>query len=247
MWFGLITIFPEIVAAVTQYGISSRAVKTGAMQVVTFNPRDYVHNVHRTIDDRPYGGGPGMLMLPQPLFDAVEAAKQAADGSAKVIYLSPQGKALTQAKVREIQACERVILLAGRYEGVDERLIAEVVDEEISIGDFVLSGGELPAMIIIDAVARLLPGVLNDAQSAEQDSFENGLLDCPHYTRPEEWKGQRVPDVLQSGNHEHIRRWRLKQALGRTYLRRPELLEQRTLSKEEQTLLNEFIREQESP
>lgn len=193
MWFGLITIFPEIVAAVTRYGVSSRAVKTGAMQVQTFNPRDYVFNPHRTVDDRPYGGGPGMVMLAQPLFDAIEAAKTVAGSDAKVIYLSPQGRRLTQAIVREIQDSQRVILLAGRYEGVDERLILDVVDDEISIGDFVLSGGELPAMVIMDAVARLLPGVLNDAQSAEQDSFMDGLLDCPHYTRPDEWNGQVVP------------------------------------------------------
>lgn len=249
MWFGVITLFPPMLDAVTQFGVSSRAVKQGKLQVVGVNPRDFTHDKHRTVDDRPFGGGPGMVMLAQPLLDAIADAKAKAGGPAKVIYLSPQGQPLTQAKVQALAKQERLILLCGRYEGIDERAIEMAVDEEISIGDYVLSGGELPAMVLIDAVARLLPGVLNDELSAEQDSFTDGLLDCPHYTRPEVFDGRAVPAELMSGHHEQIRRWRLKQSLVRTLDRRPELLQQwtqRVLTKEEKKLLEEVLREQKA-
>lgn len=249
MWFGVITLFPPMLDAVTQFGVSSRAVKQGKLQVVGINPRDFTHDKHRTVDDRPFGGGPGMVMLAQPLLDAIADAKAKAGGPAKVIYLSPQGQPLTQAKVQALAKEERLILLCGRYEGIDERAIEMAVDEEISIGDYVLSGGELPAMVLIDAVARLLPGVLNDELSAEQDSFTDGLLDCPHYTRPEVFDGRAVPAELMSGHHEQIRRWRLKQSLTRTLERRPELLQawqKRALSKEEKKLLDEVLRERKA-
>ena len=242
-----VTLFPEMFAAITQSGVTRRALDEGRWSLAFTNPRDYTQDLHRTVDDRPYGGGPGMVMLPAPLEAAIAAAKarQAAQGVAasRVVYLSPQGAPLTHARVmRFVEAAgqEGVVLLCGRYEGIDERLIERCVDEEISIGDFVLSGGELPAMALLDAVVRQLPGVLNDAASASEDSFVAGLLDCPHYTRPEEYAGRRVPDVLLSGHHEQIRRWRLKQALGRTWQRRPELLAGRTLSKEETQLLVQF-------
>lgn len=244
LWCGVITLFPPMLAALTEYGVSSRAVKQGALCVTGINPRDFAQNKHRSVDDRPFGGGPGMVMQAQPLLDAVAEARRQAGGAAKVIYLSPQGQTLTQAKVQALASEPRLILIAGRYEGIDERAIALAVDEEISIGDYVLSGGELPAMVLIDAIARLLPGVLGDEQSAEQDSFVDGLLDCPHYTRPEVFAGRGVPDVLMSGNHEQIRRWRLKQSLGRTFERRPDLLAGRVLTKEEQKLLDEYVREQ---
>lgn len=246
MWFGVITLFPPMFEAITQYGVSSRAVKLGKLAVEPINPRDFTQDKHRTVDDRPFGGGPGMVMLAQPLLDAVAEAKKRAGTNAKVIYLSPQGVPLTQAKVKALASEEHLILLSGRYEGIDERAIERVVDEEISIGDYVLSGGELPAMVLIDAVARLLPGVLNDELSAEQDSFVDGLLDCPHYTRPEVFDGQAVPEALMSGHHEQIRRWRLKQALARTSERRPDLLVNRVLSKEEQKLLDEYQRERKA-
>jgi tRNA (guanine37-N1)-methyltransferase len=207
--------------------------------MVLWNPRDYTHDVHRTVDDRPYGGGPGMVMMVEPLMAAIEAAKEAAPQS-KVLYLSPQGKRFDQSAAQQLAKGDGMILIAGRYEGIDERLIDAFVDEEWSIGDFVLSGGELPAMVMMDSIIRLLPGALGHADSAEQDSFTDGLLDCPHYTRPEEILGRTVPEVLKSGNHELIRQWRLKQALGRTWLRRPDLLEGRELSGEEQKLLDEF-------
>jgi tRNA (guanine37-N1)-methyltransferase len=207
----------------------------------TWNPRDFADDAHRTVDDRPYGGGPGMVMMVEPLRRAIDAARKAAPG-APVAYLSPQGRRLDQQVAAELAQRGSMILLAGRYEGVDERLIQSDVDEEWSIGDYVLSGGELPAMVLMDTVVRLLPGVLGHADSAEQDSFVDGLLDFPHYTRPEEIGGQRVPAVLLSGDHEQIRRWRLKQALGRTWLRRPDLLEGRALSDEEKVLLDEYRR-----
>ena len=242
-----VTLFPEMFAAITQSGVTRRALDEGRWSLAFTNPRDFTQDLHRTVDDRPYGGGPGMVMLPAPLEAAIAAAKarQAAQGVAasRVVYLSPQGAPLTHARVmRFVEAAgqEGVVLLCGRYEGIDERLIERCVDEEISIGDFVLSGGELPAMALLDAVVRQLPGVLNDAASASEDSFVAGLLDCPHYTRPEEYAGRRVPDVLLSGHHEQIRRWRLKQALGRTWQRRPELLAGRLLSKEETQLLVQF-------
>lgn len=243
MWVGIISLFPEMFRAVTEFGVTGQAVKKGLLEVETWNPRDFTHDKHRTVDDRPYGGGPGMLMMVQPLRDAIHAAKNAADGKAKVIYLSPQGRKLDQAGVEELAQNENLILICGRYEGVDERIIQTEVDEEWSIGDFVLSGGELPAMSLVDAVARFVPGVLGDFASAEEDSFANGLLDCPHYTRPEVLDGLEVPAVLKSGNHKDIRRWRLQQSLGRTWLRRPELLENLALTDEQELLLAEFINE----
>jgi len=247
--FHVITLFPEMVGQITSEGVLGRAIKQGIIGLSCWNPRDYTRDRHRTVDDRPYGGGPGMLMKVQPLADAIGAARQQAGESARVIYLSPQGQRLDQYKVRQLAqggAETRdmdFILIAGRYEGIDERLLEQYVDEEVSIGDYVLSGGELAAMVLIDAIARMLPGVLGDDDSAQQDSFMQGLLDCPHYTRPEEIDGMRVPDVLLGGDHKAIARWRLKQSLGRTWLRRPELLEQLQLDEEQQRLLDEFQQE----
>ncbi|WP_368181043.1 tRNA (guanosine(37)-N1)-methyltransferase TrmD [Aeromonas sp. R7-5] len=243
MWIGVISLFPEMFRAITEHGVTGRAVKSGLLQIECWNPRDFAHDKHRTVDDRPYGGGPGMLMMVQPLRDAIHAAKQAAGDGAKVIYLSPQGRKLTQAGVTELATNQKLILVAGRYEGIDERVIQTEVDEEWSIGDYVLSGGELPAMTLIDAVSRLVPGVLGDQASAEQDSFTDGLLDHPHYTRPEVLDGLTVPEALTSGNHEVIRRWRLKQSLGRTWQRRPELINNLALTDEQESLLAEYVRE----
>ena len=243
MRFDVISLFPEMFDAMRR-GITGRAIERGQARLELWNPRDYAEDVHRTVDDRPYGGGPGMVMMVEPLRRAIEDARAAAPSS-RVLYLSPQGRRLEQAAVREMAAESGLVLLAGRYEGVDERLIEAYTDQEWSIGDYVLSGGELPAMVLMDAVIRLLPGVLGHADSAQQDSYTDGLLDCPHYTRPEEIAGRTVPEVLKSGNHELIRRWRLQQALGRTWLRRPELLEGRALSGEEQDLLDDFIRARE--
>jgi tRNA (guanine37-N1)-methyltransferase len=241
----VISLFPEMFAAISEYGISSRAVKQGLLQLHFHNPRSFTEDRHQTVDDRPFGGGPGMVMKIQPLERALAAARQAAGVQAKVIYLSPQGRRLTQAAVRELAQEQALILIAGRYEGIDERFIEAHVDEEWSIGDYVLSGGELPAMVLIDAVTRLLPGALGHADSAEEDSFSDGLLDCPHYTRPEVYAGKHVPDVLLSGNHEHIRRWRLMQSLGRTQERRADLLDSRSLSGEEKKLLAEYLRQRD--
>lgn len=239
----VITLFPEMFDAITEHGISGRAVKQSLISIRCWNPRIFTEDRHSTVDDRPYGGGPGMVMMVQPLRDAIAAAKDWAGADARVIYLSPQGRTLDQAGVTELSSYPNMVLVAGRYEGIDERLLQTVIDEEWSIGDYVLSGGELPAMVLIDALTRLLPGALNHAQSAIQDSFTDGLLDCPHYTRPEVFEGMRVPDVLLSGNHEHIRRWRLKQALGRTWLKRPDLLQAVNLTEEQQTLLTDFRRD----
>ena len=239
----VITLFPEMFAAISEYGITGRAVRQGLISLNCWNPRTYTEDRHHTVDDRPFGGGPGMVMKIQPLERALFAAREAAGDRAKVIYLSPQGRPLKQAAVRELAKEESLILIAGRYEGIDERFIEAHVDEEWSIGDYVLSGGELPAMVLIDAVTRLLPGALGHADSAEEDSFTDGLLDCPHYTRPEVYADKRVPEVLLSGNHEHIRRWRLQQALGRTWERRADLLDCRSLSGEEKKLLDEYIRQ----
>jgi len=228
--------------AVTEYGVTGRAVKKDLLQLDFWNPRDFATDKHRTVDDRPYGGGPGMLMKVEPLRDAILAAKQAAGADAKVIYMSPQGRPLDQQGVLELASRERMVIVAGRYEGIDERVVETLIDEEWSIGDYVLSGGELAALTLIDSVSRMVPGVLGHEDSAEEDSFASGLLDCPHYTRPEEIDGLKVPDVLLSGNHEAIRRWRLQQSLGRTWLRRPELLEKVDLDDERQALLEEFIR-----
>jgi len=239
----VVTLFPEMFDAISEYGVSGRAVKQGLVELGFYNPRSFTSDRHQTVDDRPYGGGPGMLMMIQPLRDAIDAAKAWAGAEAKVIYLSPQGRTLSQQGATELASGSNLVLVAGRYEGIDERLIRSHVDAEISIGDYVLSGGELAAMVLVDAVVRLLPGALGHAQSAQQDSFSEGLLDCPHYTRPEVHDGQTVPDVLLSGNHERIRRWRLQQALGRTWQRRPDLLEKLDLSDEQQRLLSDFQHE----
>lgn len=236
----VISIFPEMFKAVTEHGVVGRSIKHDVLKLVVHNLRDFTDDKHRTIDARPYGGGPGMVMLAEPLTKAIEAAKRAATGSPKVVYLSPQGRRFDHAAAQQFAASESVILIAGRYEGVDERVLEQQVDEEWSIGDYVLSGGELPAMVMIDAIARLLPDSLGNSESAEQDSFVDGLLDCPHYTRPEVFDGQAVPDVLLSGDHSAIDKWRNRQALGRTWLRRPDLLAKVTLTDEQQRLLQEF-------
>jgi tRNA (guanine37-N1)-methyltransferase len=238
--FDVVTLFPEMFAAVTKSGITSRALEAGLWSLRTWNPRDFTTDNYRSVDDRPYGGGPGMVMLAEPLEKALDAA------GGRVIYLSPQGKRLDHRKVVELANEEALTLLCGRYEGVDERLLERRVHEELSIGDFVLSGGELAAMALIDACVRQLPGALGDESSALEESFADGLLDCPQYTRPEVYGGERVPAVLLSGHHENIRRWRLKQALGRTWLRRPELIAGRKLSAEEKKLLEEFQHEHRS-
>ena len=239
--FDAITLFPEMFAAVTQSGITSRALEKGLWQFNAWNPRDFTTDNYRTIDDRPYGGGPGMVMLAEPLEKAIAAVKAA--GGGRVIYLSPQGARLDHKKVMSLAAEPALTLLCGRYEGIDERLIEKCVDEEVSVGDYVLSGGELAAMVLVDAVVRQLPGALGDGQSAVEESFAAGLLDCPQYTRPEVWSGETVPDVLMSGHHEWIRRWRLKQSLARSWKRRPDLVAGRDLTGEEKTLLEEFRRE----
>jgi len=246
MRIDVVTLFPDMVAQASGYGITGRARERGLWRLGVWNPRDYATDAYRTIDDRPYGGGPGMVLMAEPLAQALRAARsaQAADGVAgpRTLFLSPAGVPLTHRAVMElVEGPQRgVVLLAGRYEGVDQRLIEREVDAEVSVGDFVVSGGELPALLLIDAIVRQLPGALNDAESARQDSFADGLLDCAHYTRPETYDGERVPDVLLSGDHAAIRRWRRMEALGRTWRRRPELLGQRTLSAEEAQLLNEF-------
>lgn len=245
MRIDVVTLFPEMIREQSAYGIQGRAIDSGLLRLVTWNPRDFSEDKHRCVDDRPYGGGPGMVMQVQPLRSAIQQARGAA-AAAPVIYLSPQGERFDQRKARQLAGLGRIILVAGRYEGIDERLIGLEVDEELSVGDYVLSGGELPALIVMDAVTRLLPGALGDADSAQQDSFMDGLLDYPHYTRPEETEGLRVPEVLLGGNHRDIRRWRHKQALGRTWIRRPDLLDAMQLNEEQQGLLNEFISEYES-
>lgn len=255
----VVTLFPELVESASRFGITGRALEGGLWKLSTVNPRDFATDNHRTIDDRPYGGGPGMVMLAGPLqqsldraedavaanADAAAADAPAADNparrtKAKVIYLSPQGERLTHRRVMELKDEDALVLLAGRYEGIDERLLERRVDLELSLGDYVLSGGELPALVLIDALVRQLPGATSDPDSISEESFVDGLLDCPHYTRPEVYGGATVPAVLLSGNHAHIRRWRLKQALGRTWLRRPDLLSDRVLSAEEARLLREF-------
>ena len=244
MRFDVVSLFPEMFSVVRDYGVTGRAVERGIVELALWNPRDYARDRHRSLDDRPYGGGPGMVMMIEPLRDAIRAARVASTGNAMVLGLSPQGRPLDQAALRSMATQQRMILVAGRYEGIDERLIEMEVDEEYSIGDYVLSGGELAAMVLIDGVTRLLPGVLGHEDSAQQDSFGRGLLDCPHYTRPEEFEGRRVPEVLLGGNHAYIARWRLQQALGRTWQRRPDLLEGAKLSDEERELLAAFVREQ---
>lgn len=245
MWIGIISLFPEMFRAITEYGVIGRAVKNGLLNIQCRDPRDYTHDRHRTVDDRPYGGGPGMLMMVQPLRDAIHAAKSEIGEDAKVIYLSPQGRKLNQQGVCQLTANKKLILVCGRYEGIDERIIETEIDEEWSIGDYVLSGGELPAMVMIDSISRFIPGVLGHHASAEEDSFMTGLLDCPHYTRPEVLEGMEVPSILLSGNHAEIERWRRKQSLGRTWLRRPELLTSLALTDEQRMLLAEFQQEYE--
>jgi len=241
MRIDVITLFPEMFASLLQGGVTGRAHEHGLMELVLWNPRDAAHDRHRTVDDRPYGGGPGMVMKVQPLRDTLQQVRQAVSSPGPTLYLSPQGRLLDQTAVRELAGQSQLILLAGRYEGIDERLIAAEVDEEWSIGDYVLSGGELAAMVLIDAITRLLPGALGNNQSAEQDSFMDGLLYYPHYTRPEKIDGVPVPAVLLSGDHAAIARWRLRESLGRTWLRRPDLLARLSLEPFQQALLNEFI------
>lgn len=255
MWVGLVSLFPDMFKAVSESGITGRAVKNGLLELACWNPRDFTEDAYHRVDDRPYGGGPGMVMLIEPLRRALSAAKAAASArglSPQVIYLSPQGRVLTQDGVRELAAFAAdkagpvtgaFVFLCGRYEGIDERVIQREVDAEWSIGDYVLSGGELPAMVMIDALTRLLPGALGSEASAEEDSFSDGLLDCPHYTRPEVYDGDEVPPVLLSGDHAAIRRWRRKESMKRTLQRRPDLFQKVTLDKEQQKLLTEIRRE----
>lgn len=245
MRIDIVSLFPEFVAQVAGHGVVGRAQERGLLSIHGWNPRDHAEGNYRRVDDRPFGGGPGMVMMIEPLRVALAAARAADPRPARVVYMSPQGVPLTQAKARELAGQPRLILLCGRYEGVDERLLQAEVDEELSIGDYVLSGGELAAAVVIDATARLLPGALNDAESAAQDSFEgeDGLLDCPHYTRPLEHPLGSVPPVLLSGNHAEIAKWRRKQSLGRTWLRRPELIDRATLSKADRALLDAFLAE----
>jgi tRNA (guanine37-N1)-methyltransferase len=243
MQIAVVTLFPAFVLEAVKIGVVGRAVERGQVAVKTVNPREFTSNVHHTVDDRPYGGGPGMVLKPDTTCAAVRAAKAQLPVGSRRIYLGADGVPLTQHKAAELAKLPGLLLLAGRYEGVDERALASEIDETISIGDYVLSGGELPVLVLIDAVARLLPGVLGDADSAEQDSFANGLLDWPHYTRPEVFEGVGVPPILLGGNHAAISRWRMKQALGRTYERRPELLQRLALSAAQRTLLDEYLRE----
>jgi len=243
--FDVVTLFPEMFSAVAESGVTGRALQRGLWRLATWNPRDFTTDNYRTVDDRPYGGGPGMVMLAEPLARALDAVAEAqGDARGRVIYLTPQGRRLDHERVMDLAVGRAVTLLCGRYEGVDERLVRRRVDEELSLGDFVLSGGEIAAMAVIDSVVRQLPGALGDDQSALQESFADGLLDCPQYTRPEIWpegaEGERVPEVLLSGHHENIRRWRLKQALGRTWLKRPELVAAKRLSEQDRKLLDEF-------
>jgi tRNA (guanine37-N1)-methyltransferase len=245
--FDAVTLFPEMFDAVTRSGVTRRAFENGVYELVLWNPRDFSTNAYRSVDDRPYGGGPGMVMMPEPLERALRAARQRQKSCGvkdpKVVYLTPQGRVLDHLAVTALRQHEGLILLCGRYEGVDERLVARQVDYEVSIGDYVLSGGELPAMVLMDALVRQVPGVLGDADSAAQESFVRGLLDCPHYTRPEVYDGLSVPAVLLSGNHAEIARWRLKQSLGRTWERRPDLIGRMALSAEQRALLEEYQRE----
>lgn len=239
MKIALITLFPEMFEALTDYGVSGRAVNQGLLEISSFNPRDFAEDAHSTVDDRPYGGGPGMVLMIEPLRRAISAAKQWINGESLVVYLSPQGSVLQQSAVNNLATEQSIILIAGRYEGIDERLIQLEVDQEWSIGDYVLSGGEIPAMVLMDALIRQIPGALGHSKSATQDSFADGLLDCPHYTRPDSYEDLKVPDVLLSGNHEKIRQWRLQQSLLRTQQRRPDLLDRLELNTEQLALLKE--------
>lgn len=243
MQWQIVSLFPEMVRTVSAYGVVGRATERGLLSVNCVNPRDFTTDAHRTVDDRPYGGGPGMVMKYAPLAESIRTARALVPDDCPVVCLSPQGAVFDQAMAKRYATLPGLVLVAGRYEGIDERLIESHVDEEVSLGDFVLSGGEIAAMALVDAVARLLPGVLGDAESAQQDSFMEGLLDCPHYTRPEVVDGQPVPDVLLSGDHARIAAWRQKEALGRTYVRRPDLVEKLNLSDEQRKLLDEYLRE----
>jgi len=244
MRFDVVTLFPEMILESSSYGVTGTAIEKKVVGLSVWNPRDYTHDRHRTVDDRPYGGGPGMVMKCQPLCDAVDDAKlKNKNTDYKVIYLSPQGRQITQELLVEASQYSQLILVAGRYEGIDERFIDAVCDEEWSLGDYVISGGELAALVVIDSITRLIPGVLGDEDSAQQDSHMNGLLDTPHYTRPEKGELGAVPNVLLSGNHKAIERWRMKQALGRTALKRPDLLKAKELSAEQDALLKEFRNE----
>ena len=239
----VVTLFPEFIADAVRVGVLGRAIERGQVGVKATTPREFAQDVHKSVDDRPYGGGPGMVMTVEPTRTALRAARSRLPAGSRSIYLAADGATLTQAKARELSQLPGLLLLAGRYEGVDERLLATEIDESVSIGDYVLSGGELPALVLIDTIVRLLPGVLGDAESAQQDSFVAGLLDWPHYTRPEVFEGHAVPPILMSGNHAVIQRWRTKQALGRTWQRRPDLLAKLRLTKEQQKLLDEFVAE----
>jgi tRNA (guanine37-N1)-methyltransferase len=247
MQISVVSLFPDMVGQVAEYGVVGRAQDRGLLSLSCENPREYAEDVHRTVDDRPYGGGPGMVLKYEPAAKAIRSARERLPEGSPVVCLSPQGRVFDQQTARRYAALPGLILLAGRYEGIDERLIENEVDEELSLGDFVLSGGEIAAMAVVDAVARLLPGVLGDDESAIQDSFEDGLLDHPHYTRPESIEGKRVPAVLLSGDHARVARWRYKQALGRTYLRRPDLVKKMKLDSEQRKLLDEFLKEQGEP
>lgn len=244
MQMQVVTLFPDMVLTIAEYGVVGRAAKRGLISLECQNPRDFTVDARRTVDDRPYGGGPGMVMMYEPSAAAIASAKDHLPAGSPVLYLSPQGAVFDQATAQRLAGLPGLVLLAGRYEGIDERLIESQVDEELSLGDFVLSGGEIAAMVVIDAVARLLPGVLGDAASASQDSFMDGLLDYPHYTRPEETDGRRVPEVLLSGDHARIAKWRYQQALGRSFQRRPDLVEKLELNDEQQKLLDEYLEEQ---
>lgn len=239
--FGVVTLFPQMFEAVTRYGITGRTIANGLLELVFRDPRDFTKNKHRTVDDRPYGGGPGMVMMAGPLRCAIRSARQMVGAESHVIYLSPQGRRFDQAGVMELAQRKHLVFVAGRYEGIDTRVIESDIDEEWSVGDYVLSGGELAAMVIIDALTRMIPGSLGHDESAREDSFWNGLLDYPHYTRPEEIDGQRVPEILLSGDHQAIQRWRDTQALGNTWLKRPDLLEKNDLDEKQKKLLMEFI------
>ena len=251
MKIDVITLFPEMFDAIKQFGVTGKAIERGLVELNYWNPRDYTTDYRRTVDDRPYGGGPGMVMMAQPLREAIKDVKMAAEGKSHVVYLSTQGQRLDFAGVKALSdkalsSETSLILLAGRYEGIDERVIESDIDEELSIGDYVLTGGELPAMVVIDALTRLIPGALGHEDAAQQDSFVEGILDCPHYSRPEEYEGLRVPEVLLSGNHQLIQRWRKKQALGKTWIKRPELPELLDLSDVDKILLDEFVLEHAS-
>ena len=246
MDIAVVSIFPDMFDLITDFGVIGRAISQDKVRLHLVNPRDYTEDTYRRVDDRPYGGGPGMVMMAEPLARAIGHAKGLVGKDAKVVYLSPQGKPFTHSDSKALAELPAIIMIAGRYEGVDQRIIDSFVDEQWSIGDFVVSGGELPAMLIIDGLCRQLPDALGNEASAEQDSFAQGLLDCPHYTRPEDFEGQTVPPVLLSGHHENIERWRLKQQLGATWRQRPDLLEKRDLTQEESQLLEEFITEIES-